>query len=285
MEIYEKSAVRIQLISAEPKHFLLRGPSDEVDAVARQVEELHSIPPSKRKLMLAKYNHKEPAIVKNNNTVVFEPKVSTSRMDFTKLSTTLDTQLDTFKVPAEMISYVCTAKNKRLLFESTGVEVEYNGCNIAVSGSKTQRIKAQQMLKRVVSHCQWGISEDKVMRLLDASLKVTWALCRLSPMSNLPKFERNLAEGQLRISIGKDPSMDLIITSTHVSRQHCVIELDMKKRGIYVIDCSTNGTYLNGKRLPGKSTGKVLLSHGDEIVLKNPKEDSEFGYIVNFEMY
>eukprot|EP00435_Cladocopium_sp_Y103_P002909 s1216_g1.t1 len=51
-----------------------------------------------------------------------------------------------------------------------------------------------------------------------------------------------------------------------------------------VIDCSTNGTFLNGFRLPPKTTGKVLLSHGDELLLQDPANgDQEFGYVVNIQ--
>ena len=42
-----------------------------------------------------------------------------------------------------------------------------------------------------------------------------------------------------------------------------------------IIDCSTNGTYLNGLRLPPKTTGKVLLSHGDELLLQDPNNGDQ----------
>merc|ERR1711957_201947 len=67
-----------------------------------------------------------------------------------------------------------------------------------------------------------------------------------------------------------------------VSRAHVSIEYDPVKGLLYVCDCSTNGTFLNGVRLPSKIKGKVLLSHGDELLLKDPSgPQSEFGYIVN----
>ncbi|CAE7940497.1 TRY3 [Symbiodinium necroappetens] len=50
-----------------------------------------------------------------------------------------------------------------------------------------------------------------------------------------------------------------------------------------VIDCSTNGTFLNGLRLPPRTTGKVLVSHGDELLLQDPANDQEFGYVVNIQ--
>ena len=64
-----------------------------------------------------------------------------------------------------------------------------------------------------------------------------------------------------------------------VSRAHAFIELDVKRRGVYVIDASTNGTFLNGRKLPPKQSAKVLLIHGDELNLHGPT--GEFGFMVN----
>merc|ERR1712048_1199550 len=77
---------------------------------------------------------------------------------------------------------------------------------------------------------------------------------------------------------------DVVIQDPIISRQHCVIELDAERGAVYVLDCSTNGTFLNGRRLPSKSSGKVLLSHGDELLLKDPSAgEPEFGFIVNIQ--
>ena len=73
-----------------------------------------------------------------------------------------------------------------------------------------------------------------------------------------------------------------MINDAIASRSHCAIELDEKRGGVYVVDYSTNGTYLNGIKLPSSKHGKVLLSHGDELLLKDPATgNQEFGYIVN----
>merc|ERR1712224_1194493 len=68
-----------------------------------------------------------------------------------------------------------------------------------------------------------------------------------------------------------------------VSRRHCVLELDAERGAVYVIDTSTNGTYLNSELLPSKSSAKILVSHGDDLVLKQKEHDPnrEFGWIVN----
>jgi len=289
--IFEETGIRAQLI-AMPRggkhHFMLRGNAAKLVGAARAVEKLLALSGRERAQLLQSSYIGDAPLLDEADTAPpptmagIEPRVQTSRMDFSKLNQTMETPKETVKVPPEMVRFVCTAKNKRVLLESTGAEVEFTGTSITVAGTKIQRQKAQQVLKRAVTHCIWGVSESKVERLLSPK-KMTWAMCRLSPMSNLTKFERNLNEAHPVITIGKDTGMDLIIPNSHISRQHCVIEFDMKRSGVYIIDCSTNGTFLNGKRLPAKSSGKVLLSHGDEINLKSPNEDPEFGYIVNFQ--
>ena len=65
-----------------------------------------------------------------------------------------------------------------------------------------------------------------------------------------------------------------------ISRRHCVIEYDYQKGGVYITDLnSTNGSYLNGKRLPRSSQKakpgkqrdyqKVVLCHGDELLFNS----------------
>lgn len=76
--------------------------------------------------------------------------------------------------------------------------------------------------------------------------------------------------------------MDCVIDDAMISRQHCVIDYEWRKGGVYVTDFSTNGTVLNGKRLPPHGKSKVFLAHGDELLFKVEKEGiSEFGYVVN----
>merc|ERR1712194_947968 len=66
------------------------------------------------------------------------------------------------------------------------------------------------------------------------------------------------------------------------SRHHCCITFEPAKGVVYIVDLSTNGTFLNGTRLPSKKLGKVILSHGDEVLFRDPKSgDTEFGYICN----
>merc|ERR1711920_21675 len=94
--------------------------------------------------------------------------------------------------------------------------------------------------------------------------------------------EKMFGAKETKMTIGKDKKNDVVITDQVVSRQHCCLSFDEGKGAVYVTDLSTNGTFLNGTRLPSKKLGKVLLSHGDELLLHNPaSSNAEFGYIVN----
>ncbi len=74
---------------------------------------------------------------------------------------------------------------------------------------------------------------------------------------------RTLDEGAHRISIGRDPAADLVLTSTHASRRHCVIEERSGK--FVVIDSSSNGTFVfeeGGRELRLRREELVLDGHG-----------------------
>mmetsp|Transcript_18125 Transcript_18125/g.58737 ORF Transcript_18125/g.58737 Transcript_18125/m.58737 type:complete len:108 (+) Transcript_18125:206-529(+) len=96
----------------------------------------------------------------------------------------------------------------------------------------------------------------------------------------------SLTEGRPQMSIGSEASNTLRIKGATVSRTHAVVELEQRKGAVYVCDMSTNGTFLNGRRLPPKASGKVMLSHGDELLFQDPTAPGghEFGYMVNIEM-
>ena len=64
-----------------------------------------------------------------------------------------------------------------------------------------------------------------------------------------------------------------------VSRVHVLIELDSEKRGVYIIDSSTNGCWLNGKKLPQKQSGKVRPSK------KCQQCTNSIGYFPDFSSY
>merc|ERR1711866_27468 len=132
-------------------------------------------------------------------------------------------------------------------------------------------------------HTRWGISDTKITRLLKPR-QAESILCRLSPMNTLKPVQKTLTAAHAMISIGKDKNNHVTINDNLISRQHCVLELDPDRGAVYILDCSTNGTFLNGIRLPSKTVGKVLILHGDELLFKDPATgEQEFGYIVNIQ--
>jgi len=188
-----------------------------------------------------------------------------------------------FPVPRHIVDHLMTVDNCRLLTEGTGAVAEWNlgDREVVLIGSADQVSAAKAKLQRLVTHCVWGVYEEKVRRLLSQRVVETM-LVRLSPMgASLNPVEKELSTGNLTLSMGKDRSNDVLIMDDMISRQHCVLELDSAKGCVYVVDYSTNGTYLNGKRLPPRTKGKIVLSHGDELSMKDPAQDSELAYVVN----
>lgn len=198
-------------------------------------------------------------------------------------------QARSISIPAKMASHVFTAANKKVLMETTGSEVEWDATSsnykAKVWGAPEQVKKALRLLDRVVSHCNWGSSEAKVSRILSPPKQLDSVLVRLSPMGpHLQPFELQLSASCPVLSIGKEKGRNhVVIPDPLMSRQHCSLELDITRGSVYIMDQSTNGTFLNGCRLPKAKGGKVICSHGDDLVLKDPVHDptGEFGYIVN----
>mmetsp|Transcript_148496 Transcript_148496/g.475333 ORF Transcript_148496/g.475333 Transcript_148496/m.475333 type:complete len:358 (+) Transcript_148496:66-1139(+) len=188
-----------------------------------------------------------------------------------------------FPIPRHIVDHLMTVDNCRLLTEGTGAVAEWNlgDREVVLIGSADQVSAAKAKLQRLVTHCVWGVYEEKVRRLLSQRVVETM-LVRLSPMgASLKPVEKELSTGNLTLSMGKDRGNDVLIMDDMISRQHCVLELDSAKGCVYVVDYSTNGTYLNGKRLPPRTKGKIVLSHGDELSMKDPAQDSELAYVVN----
>jgi len=217
------------------------------------------------------------AAVRNPN----EPHVDTTPMDFSNLTRNMPSK--DIQVPKELVEHLMTPEHRQILMEETGVDAEWapEEALVQLRGSQEQVKKATRLLQRVLMHCNWGRSERKVRQLLKPRF-VESVICRLSPMNTLRPLEKTLNASSPILSIGKDKQNDLVIVDQTVSRQHCILELDPERGAVYALDCSTNGTFLNGHRLPSKQVGKVLLSHGDELLLKDPGSgDGEYGYIVN----
>jgi len=107
--------------------------------------------------------------------------------------------------------------------------------------------------------------------------------------SRLQSHESRLTFKVRKLRIGSQASACQMVVDgiPGVSRKHCTITFEPEKRACYVQDLSTNGTYLNGKRLPrppykNPQDARVRLFHGDELLFRLRGEDSEeLGYVVN----
>ena len=78
--------------------------------------------------------------------------------------------------------------------------------------------------------------------------------------------------------IGRNPLTNTIILNHNsISKEHAIIEFNSKGQG-YISDLfSSNGTFVNGVKIP--SNQKVLLNEGD--ILKFGKEQIVFKFITN----
>jgi len=211
-----------------------------------------------------------------------DAKVETTQMDFSKLSSGNATNASV-KVAKNLVEHLMTPENRQVLVEETGSDIQWEPADatVVVTGSAEQVKKTQRLLARVTTHCKWGVAEGKVRRLLKPR-KAESVLCRLSPMHNLKPVEKLMTPTQATLTIGKDKANDVVVKDVLMSRHHTVLQFDVERGAVYILDCSTNGTFLNRVRLPSQKAGKVLLSHGDELLLKDPAGgEQEFGYIVN----
>ena len=69
-----------------------------------------------------------------------------------------------------------------------------------------------------------------------------------------------------KITIGRDPSNNVVVDSKLASRNHAVIQ--KIKNAYYLKDCdSTNGTFLNGTRIPADKY--IRIQPGDKITIGN----------------
>lgn len=119
--LFEETGVRAQLI-AMPRggkhHFMLRGNAAKLTGAARAIEKLLDLSGRERAMLLqSSYIGDAPLLEEADPDPILtmsgiEPKIQTSRMDFTKLSQTVENPKETVKVPPEMVRYVCTAKKQ-----------------------------------------------------------------------------------------------------------------------------------------------------------------------------
>ncbi|KAF4747019.1 Checkpoint kinase 2, partial [Perkinsus olseni] len=82
--------------------------------------------------------------------------------------------------------------------------------------------------------------QDPVIAQLSGDIKYQWR----------PSTSRVTAGLRSSITIGRSPSCSIVLNDDRVSGSHVTLEHDGK--AFHIIDSSTNGTYLNDKRLPKK---------------------------------
>ena len=77
-------------------------------------------------------------------------------------------------------------------------------------------------------------------------------------------FNKKKIELVAKIAIGRESDNDIVIDSKLASRHHCIIQ---KIRDAYFLkdENSTNGTYVNGRRIP--SDKYVRLNVGDKVTV------------------
>jgi len=214
---------------------------------------------------------------------------ATTRMEFGGLDAGRVSR--TFSIPDKLMGILVTDRIKNVLLETTGAfdaQFERAKKKVTILGTPAQAEKVGNLLQRVSTHCHWGVNEAKIHRLLRPLVGCTSARCTLSPMvPTLRQFTMNLSIGNSKLKIGTGDGNHLKVRGSLLSRAHAVLEFVPTRGVVYVIDTSTNGTFLNGKRLPEKASAKVVLWHGDELLLQDPAapgQSGEFGYMVNLEI-
>lgn len=108
---------------------------------------------------------------------------------------------------------------------------------------------------------------------------------RLEPLKpGLPEYEKVLGEQKQTVSIGSNRGkVDVAVRDEAVSKKH----LSLSIVGIHgdlalsVVDHSTNGSFLNGHRLPEKNK-RYRIRNGDKLTLKAPDIEEDCGWKVDF---
>merc|ERR1719226_295784 len=112
-------------------------------------------------------------------------------MDFSKIA--VNTPQREIPVPKDIIPYLMTPMHRDMMTEETGADCEWmpEEAKVFLRGSAEQIKKATRLLNRVLMHCHWGRSEDKITRLMRPEV-IESTVCRLSPMNSLRPYEKIL---------------------------------------------------------------------------------------------
>merc|ERR1712146_535840 len=88
---------------------------------------------------------------------------------------------------------------------------------VTVYGTPQQVEAAEQLLKRVVTHCNWGVNEARVSALLRLR-PCKAAKVRLSPMHPaLKPMTFSLHPGNVRFTVGSGSSNDVVVQGPLIS--------------------------------------------------------------------
>lgn len=199
------------------------------------------------------------------------------------------------RMPPRLHEALLHPDNEPRLLARTGLAaacLNQDGLVVLRGHSRKGLMKALGQLRRVAYHCQWGCSQAKVAALLceRPSRPVHTMVVRLAATSSkLQSFEARLTTKVRKLRIGTQASTCQLVVEgiPGLSRRHCTITLEPAKGSCYVQDLSTNGTYLNNKRLPrppykNLHDARVRLFHGDELFFRlRSQEAEELGYVVN----
>ncbi|CAK8990615.1 unnamed protein product [Durusdinium trenchii] len=108
---------------------------------------------------------------------------------------------------------------------------------------------------------------------------------RLEPLkSGLPEYEKVLGEQKQTVSIGCNRGkVDVAVRDEAVSKKHVSLSIVgiHGELALSVMDHSTNGSFLNGHRLPEKNK-RYRIRNGDKLTLKAPDIEEDYGWKVDF---
>ena len=109
------------------------------------------------------------------------------------------------------------------------------------------KVGAEFMLAPILSAEDVSALTSKSVDYPDTALTKTFP-CLVSSNEEVRPARFPLKPGA-KVHIGRDPANDVWISAPHISRSHVELSWD-EYRGIELSDLSSNGTYLDGQRLP-----------------------------------
>lgn len=108
---------------------------------------------------------------------------------------------------------------------------------------------------------------------------------RMEPLkAGLPSYEKVLSESKQSVLIGSGRGLaDVLVREEGISKRHASLVLIAihGELGLAIVDSSTNGTFVNGKRLPAKQK-RFRIRSGDVVLVKDPGLDEELGWKLDF---